>query len=567
MHFSFATPSAVVANFRLSFRTLDSYFLRPFHPGLACKTLRLVSMANEPPSKRMKKEIAETNHNNSTEQTTLAKFMEKRKNVCKSVAEFKFNKKRVRLISSNTDMPDSCKGIAYWMWREQRVQDNWAMLYAQRMALKQQVPLIVIFCMPSNYLDAAYRQYNFMIKGLQEVEKELTELNIAFHVLLGEPDKVLPDFVKSKEIGGVVADFTPLRKPLKWLEDIAKKLPKNVPLCQVDGHNIVPCWQASPKLEYGARTIRPKIHDQLKQFLTEFPPVINHPHAGDYDIKAVDWEAVDSFIDVDRAVKDVDWAKAGTEAGLEMLESFCNSRLKYFATDRNNPTKEALSNLSPWFHAGHISVQRAILRVREFRSKSKDSVEAFIEEAVVRRELADNFCFYNLENYDSIKGTNAWAQKTLHDHAQDKREYLYTREELESGNTHDDLWNAAQLQLVNEGKMHGFLRMYWAKKILEWTASPEEALEVSLFLNDRFSLDGNDPNGYVGCMWSVCGVHDQGWAERPVFGKIRYMNYNGCKRKFDVGEFVRKHGKKKQDTTGGTDKILKNKKRKAAGIS
>lgn len=180
----------------------------------------------------------------------------------------------------------------------------------------------------------------------------------------------------------------------------------------------------------------------------------------------------------------------------------------------------------------------------------------------MRRELADNFCFYNLENYDSIKGTNEWAQKTLQDHAQDKREYLYTREKLEGGKTHDDLWNAAQLQLVNEGKMHGFLRMYWAKKILEWTASPEEALEVSLYLNDRFSLDGNDPNGYVGCMWSVCGVHDQGWAERPVFGKIRYMNYNGCKRKFDVTEFVRRYGTT-NESTGGTIKSLVNKKRKA----
>ncbi|KAL9958302.1 hypothetical protein ACROYT_G035302 [Oculina patagonica] len=520
-------------------------------------------MAGEPPSKRSKKEIAETSENGADDDNILATYMAKRQNVCESVADFKFDKKRVRLITSNADMSETCKGIAYWMWREQRVQDNWALLYAQRMALKQEVPLIVCFCLPSKYLDAAFRQYSFMIKGLQEVEKELTELNIAFHMLLGEPDKVLPDFVKSKEIGGVVTDFTPMRKPLKWLEDVAEKLPKDVPVCQVDGHNIVPCWQASPKLEYGARTIRPKIHNQLKQFLTKFPPVVKHPYTAKHEAKkTVDWKAVDKFIEVDHSVKDVDWAKPGTKAGLEMLESFCHERLKYFATDRNNPTKNAVSNLSPWFHAGQISVQRAILRVREFRSKAKDSVEAFIEEAVVRRELADNFCFYNLDHYDSIKGTNEWAQKTLQDHAQDKREYLYTREQLENGDTHDDLWNAAQLQLVNEGKMHGFLRMYWAKKILEWTASPEEALEVSLYFNDKFSLDGNDPNGYVGCMWSVCGVHDQGWAERPVFGKIRYMNYNGCKRKFDVPEFVRRYGTPKQKGTATTIKRPANKKPK-----
>lgn len=496
-------------------------------------------MACEPPPKRSKKEVTE--HGGDI----LESYMAKRKEVCKSVTDFKFNKKRVRLISSDADIPENCKGIAYWMWREQRVQDNWALLYAQRMALKQEVPLFVCFCLPSKFLNTTYRQYSFMIKGLHEVEKELTTLSINFHLLLGEPDKVLPEFVKSHNLGGLITDFTPLRKPLKWLTDVTAKLPKNLPVCQVDGHNIVPCWQASPKLEYGARTIRPKIHNQLKGFLTEFPPVIKHPYAASDKIKKTDWKAVDEFIEVDRDVKEVDWAQPGTKAGLEMLESFCNERLKYFADDRNNPTKKALSDLSPWFHAGQMSVQRAILRVREFRSRAKDSVEAFIEEAVIRRELADNFCFYNQENYDSIKGAYEWAQKTLQDHAQDKREYLYTREQLEQGSSHDDLWNAAQLQLVNEGKMHGFLRMYWAKKILEWTNSPEEALEISLYLNDKYSLDGTDPNGYVGCMWSVCGVHDQGWKERPVFGKIRYMNYNGCKRKFDVGEFVRRYGASK----------------------
>ena len=160
---------------------------------------------------------------------------------------------------------------------------------------------------------------------------------------------------------------------------------------------------------------------------------------------------------------------------------------------------------------------------------------------MVRKELSDNFCFYN-ENYDTITGASNWAQTTLNDHRSDKREYTYTREEFESAKTHDELWNAAQRQLMAEGKMHGFMRMYWAKKILEWTESPEKALEVALYFNDHYSLDGNDANGNVGCMWSICGVHDQGWAEREIFGKIRYMNFNGCKRKFDVDEYITKHG-------------------------
>jgi len=206
----------------------------------------------------------------------------------------------------------------------------------------------------------------------------------------------------------------------------------------------------------------------------------------------------------------------------------------------------ALSGLSPWLHFGQISAQRCALRIRQVgeaktaSTGEKKGCESFIEESIVRRELSDNFCFYNA-NYDKLEGAAGWAQQTLKDHEKDKREHLYSMEELEKGNTHDDLWNAAQLQMVREGKMHGFLRMYWAKKILEWSPTPKEALERCIRLNDRYELDGRDPNGYVGCMWSVCGVHDMGWKEREVFGKIRFMNYAGCKRKFDVPGFVAKY--------------------------
>jgi deoxyribodipyrimidine photo-lyase len=164
-------------------------------------------------------------------------------------------------------------------------------------------------------------------------------------------------------------------------------------------------------------------------------------------------------------------------------------------------------------------------------------LEFFLEELIVRRELSDNFCFYN-PNYDSVAGFHEWAQKTLEEHRGDKREYLYNKDEFESAKTHDDLWNAAQSQLVQTGKIHGYMRMYWAKKILEWTKSPEQALEIAIFLNDKYALDGCDPNGYVGIAWSVGGVHDRAWTEREVFGKIRYMNANGCKRKFDTQKYI-----------------------------
>lgn len=191
--------------------------------------------------------------------------------------------------------------------------------------------------------------------------------------------------------------------------------------------------------------------------------------------------------------------------------------------------------------SGQISAQRCILEVKEMQSKYAKSVEVYIEEALVRRELADNFCYYNA-NYDSIEGASGWARASLQLHGQDKRPVVFTGEQMEQSRTHDDLWNAAQLQLVTRGKMHGFLRMYWAKKILEWTPSAEAALLLAVHLNDKYSLDGRDPSGYVGCMWSVCGTHDRAWGERDIFGKIRFMNYKGCQRKFDVAAFVRRYG-------------------------
>ncbi|NXB86167.1 PHR lyase, partial [Vidua chalybeata] len=453
--------------------------------------------------------------------------------------------------------------------------DNWAFLYAQRLALKQELPLHVCFCLVPKFLDATIRHYRFMLRGLQEVAEECAELHIPFHLLLGYAKDVLPTFVAEHGVGGLVTDFSPLRLPRQWVEDVRERLPEDVPFAQVDAHNIVPCWVASPKQEYSARTIRGKIHAQLPEFLTEFPPVVRHPHLPPCPAQPIAWEACYSSLQVDHTVKEVEWATPGTAAGMAVLKSFIAERLKSFSTHRNDPNKAALSNLSPWLHfgecpssagglsivawtgsltccfpvsPGQVSTQRAILEVQKHRRNYKDSVDAFVEEAVVRRELAENFCYYN-ENYDSVQGAYDWAQTTLKLHAKDKRPYLYSLQELEQGTTHDPLWNAAQLQMVQEGKMHGFLRMYWAKKILEWTRSPEEALKFAIYLNDRYELDGRDPNGYLtllslcpaGCLWSICGIHDQGWAERPIFGKIRYMNYAGCKRKFDVDQFERRY--------------------------
>merc|ERR1712194_635583 len=255
-------------------------------------------------------------------------------------------------------------------------------------------------------------------------------------------------------------------------------------------------------------------------------------------------KAAEKSLQVDRSVSIVEAFTPGTAAALKRLASFCKGeRLKSFSMLRNDPMKDVSSNLSPYLHFGQISAQRCALAAKacgRVGGAVKKSSESFIEELVVRKELADNFCFYN-PYYDSLKGCSGWAQASLKKHEKDKREHIYSRKELETGKTHDELWNAAQLQMVSEGKMHGFLRMYWAKKILEWTESPAVALSTAQYFNDKYSLDGRDPNGFVGIGWSIMGIHDMGWKERPIFGKIRFMNYAGCKRKFKVNEFVLKY--------------------------
>ncbi|XP_067898490.1 CPD photolyase isoform X2 [Heterodontus francisci] len=521
----------------LNIRAKEKRKVREIAPGLNERELSKAS------SSKKRKVEHQTEASTSGKEDLLESFKKSHLSTAKSVEEFSYNRKRVRLLSKTEGIRENCQGIIYWISRDQRVQDNWAFLFAQWLALKHKLPLHVCFCLVPKFLDATIRHFGFMLKGLQEVAEECKQLNIYFHLLTGFAKDVLLEFVKEHNIGGVVTDFSPLRLPLQWVDDVRRNLPEDLQFVQVDAHNIVPCWVASDKQEYSARTIRKKIHDKLPQFLTDFPAVVQHPYTSPLKAQLIDWDAAYASLQVDRTVKEVDWAKPGTAAGLTRLESFIKEQLKHFSTDRNNPNKAALSNMSPWFHFGQISVQRVILEIKKYHSKFKDSVDSYIEEAVVRRELADNFCFYN-NQYDKIEGASAWAQNTLKMHSKDQRSHLYTLKQLEDGRTHDPLWNAAQLQMVHEGKMHGFLRMYWAKKILEWTTSPEEALQFSIYLNDRYQLDGRDPNGYAGCMWSICGIHDQGWAERPVFGKIRYMNYNGCKRKFDIGQFERKYNHK-----------------------
>lgn len=423
--------------------------------------------------------------------------------------------------------------VVYWMSRDQRAEENWALAFAQELALKRRAALGVVFSLAEEFLGAAMRQYGLMLRGLEEVEKTLRDKEIPFVLLQGDPGETVPNFAREHAASALVTDFSPLATKRNWMEKAMEGL--DLPLYEVDAHNVVPCWVASPKQEYAARTFRPKVRRLLPIFCEELPAVQVHPHPWDLDI-GVSWDRLRGDLQVDRSVPEVDWIKPGAAAARRALRRFLGEKLSRYDLDRNDPSLDGQSNLSPYLHFGHLPAQRVALEASKCELDPK-SRAAFLEELVVRRELSDNFCFYN-RGYDTFDAFPAWARKTLNEHRNDPREYLYDERELEGAKTHDPLWNAAQREMVVRGKMHGYMRMYWAKKILEWTESPEEALKIAIRLNDRYELDGRDPSGYVGIAWSIGGVHDRAWKEREIFGKVRYMSLRGARSKFDVGSYI-----------------------------
>jgi deoxyribodipyrimidine photo-lyase len=423
--------------------------------------------------------------------------------------------------------------VIVWMRRDQRAGDNWALLHAQDLALDGGRPLAVAFCLVPEFLGAARRQYAFMLAGLRETARALADLGIPLHLLQGDPVAEIPALVARAGAACLVTDFNPLRISRRWEQGVCAAV--DVPVHVVDAHNVVPVWRASDKQEYAARTLRPRLQRLLPEFLTDLPALRPHPVGWPGDVPAPDWDGAAAGLAVGEAGPPITWRTPGSRAAGVALTAFLEQGLAGYDSARNDPVRDGQSDLSPYLHFGQLAPQRVAWEVAR-RPESADR-DAFLEELVVRRELSDNFCHHN-PDYDRYEGLPAWARRTLEDHLDDPREHLYDLEQFETAQTHDALWNAAQTEMRLRGKMPGYLRMYWAKKILEWTRDPGEALDVAITLNDRWQLDGRDPNGYVGCAWSIGGLHDRPWTERPIFGKVRYMNLNGCKRKFRVDRYL-----------------------------
>ena len=434
---------------------------------------------------------------------------------------------------------DSC--VLYITSRDLRLADNHGLAAAQATALECGLPLAVVFCLQPKAGRRAREHFAFVLDGLREMERDLAVLNIPLMLLVGEPLPRLRGLLHHLAPAASYFDFSPLRGPLRLHAAYAEAAQGAV--YEADSHNIVPAWQASPKGEIGARTFRPKVMKLLPDHLEQSAPAPQrHPHDWPGTIRTIDSlaEMTDGVLaGVPSNGTDISRFKPGEAAAQAALDDFITERLDGYAARRNDPAHDHESHLSPYLHYGMLSAAEAVRAVSAAAAEQprlQPDADAFIEQVVVRKELSDNFCLYQ-PKYDSLQGAPAWALLSAERHRDDARPFLYTREQLEAGLTQDPAWNASQLQLIRSGKMHSYMRMYWAKKVLEWSPTPEEAVDILNYLNDFYSIDGGDPNGYAGNLWSVAGLHDRPWPERAVYGTVRSMVYGGLKRKFDIAAY------------------------------
>lgn len=425
--------------------------------------------------------------------------------------------------------------VVYWMSRDQRVDDNWALLYAIQAANERNVPLCVVFCLFPDYLGRTERHYKFMIEGLRQLEPRLKKHGIGFRLLEGLPDMVLPSFLHQVGAGMFITDFDPLRNKMEWKKRVVGAL--DIPVVDVDAHNIVPCRIVTKRRIMSLTNFHSKVIPLLPEFLVEYPDAERLDSRWNME-SLIDWDSALNRLCLDREVKPLTWISPGEKGAKTALKIFCSDRITDYLEGMVDPAKNAQSDLSPHLHFGTLSSQRAVLEVQA-SSASEIAKSTFIENIVVKKEIADNFCFYTPE-YDSVGAFPEWARRSINKHRSDAREHIYTLEELDKGLTHDPLWNTAQMELVKRGKIHGYLREYWANNIMGWTVSPEEAFYFAIHLNDKYSLDGGDPIGYTNIAMVIGGLYGRPWTPNDVLGKVKKMTYTGARLRFDIQAYQEK---------------------------
>ena len=423
------------------------------------------------------------------------------------------------------------------MQRSQRGRNNLALDRAIEWANFLKLPVLVVFGLTANYPSAQRRHFRFLVEGLPEIHAQLSSRKVSLIVRLGNPDEVVLKAVAEFEPAIVIGDENPVRVGQDWRRKVEEGL--RVPLEFVDSDVVVPS-SLFPKEEYAARTIRPKIHKVVEGFLqasTNPKAAVVWPTDLALTGEVIEADSLMERLNV-KGVGEVPGYRGGPHEADRRLARFLKERLPSYDTERNEPTPYMTSELSAHLHFGHIGPIEIALAVRE-ADAPEASKAAYLEELIVRRELSINFVARN-PRYDELAGCPSWGLATLAKHADDPRPILYSEKALEFSETHDPLWNAAQSEMVLTGRMHNYLRMYWAKKLLEWSPDAETAFNITLGLNDRYEMDGRDPNGYTGVAWAVGGKHDRPWGERQIFGMIRFMSYESTRRKFGSADYIRR---------------------------
>jgi deoxyribodipyrimidine photo-lyase len=437
---------------------------------------------------------------------------------------------RVKIIHNGR--MDSGEYVLYWMQAAQRTECNHALEFAKNEANQRNIPLVVYFGITDDYPDANQRHYRFMLEGMRETFKKLKQIGATPVCRIESPERGITKLAKKAALVVFDKGYTMVQR--NWRFFAANIITR--PVVEIESETIIPVETASNKEEYAAATLRPKINHLRSEHLKPLKQCLLQ-NTSPIDIDSVDVDNIEKLLmnlNLKRNISTVEkYHPGGLTNARKKLKNFIANKLDQFSEKRNDPSLNFTSGLSPYLHFGQIASLEIALNVLNSISPQ---AEAFLEELIVRRELAVNYVYYNNDylHFDSLP---EWAKKTLLEHDNDPREYIYSIEELEHAATHDKYWNAAQQEMLITGKMHGYMRMYWGKKILEWSPSAEEAFYRTLHLNNKYELDGRDPNAYAGVAWCF-GKHDRPWTERSIFGKVRYMNANGLKRKFDIERYV-----------------------------
>ncbi|MFZ8863750.1 MAG: deoxyribodipyrimidine photo-lyase [Thermocrinis sp.] len=431
------------------------------------------------------------------------------------------------------------KYIIYWMSHSHRAHFNHSLEFAIELSNQSGKPLLVYFPITDKYKHSNARYYKFMLDGILEAKKSVEERGIKFAI--EKVNDIKRKIIElSENAYALITDKAYLKYYRKLNKYIADGL--DVPVFEIESDVCVPVEIASDKQEHYAFTFRKKIYSLLDKYIIELKP--REPKiksvSFDFGIEEITFNnslEILNILNIDKSVSLSPFV-GGYSQARKYLEEFIEKKLHRYKEFRSHPELDYQSNLSPYLHFGQISPIEVVLEVLSKYGRKDENVDSFFNELIVWRELARNFCYYN-PNYNQYEGIPDWAKETLEEHKNDKREYIYTIEDLENAKTHDEYWNSAQLELLKTGKMHNYMRMYWCKKLIEWTDDPKKAFDIACYLNDKYELDGRDPNGYAGISWCF-GTHDRPWKERKIFGKVRYMSASGLEAKFDIKKYVEK---------------------------